>query len=99
MAQVLDNPVIHKKPGAGSNQGVEPMYQVVLYNDDHNPFDKVILLLMQIFGHTQDLAIKIAMEAHTSGRAVAEVEEKELAIQHKQQLVSAGLTAEAEPIS
>ena len=70
--------------------------QVVLYNDDHNSFDYVIQCLGVVFKHPAGLASKIAMEVHTRGRAVAEVEEPEKAREHAAQLVSMGLRAEAE---
>ena len=77
---------------------LEGMAQVVLYNDDHNTFPHVIAALMTVFHHTIQIAMKLAVEAHKSGRTIAEVESKSEAIFHKEQLVSYGLTAEVEPI-
>lgn len=53
---------------------------------------------MQIFGHAASLATKIMFEAHNHGKAIAEVEGKESAELHCQQLKSFGLTASMEKI-
>jgi ATP-dependent Clp protease adaptor protein ClpS len=74
------------------------MSQVVLYNDDVNSFEHVILTLMRVFGHTHPVAAKLAWDAHKNNRTVAEVEGHSEAVTHKQQLQSAGLTAEVERV-
>lgn len=77
---------------------LNPMCQVVLFNDDHNTVEHVTKCLMQVFNHSFEMAHKLMIEAHESGRTIAQVEEQELAILHKQQLESFGLTAEVERI-
>jgi nicotinamidase-related amidase len=59
----------------------------------------VVKCLMRVFGHARHLAEKIMFEAHNLGRAVAEVEEKEKAQLHKDQLQSCGLTAAIEKVA
>jgi len=78
--------------------GTDGMSQVVLYNDNVNTLEHVVLTLCSTFGHSMRMAVKIAMDAHMSGRSVAEVEDQKDAITHKGQLVSGGLTAEVEKI-
>jgi ATP-dependent Clp protease adapter protein ClpS len=58
----------------------------------------VMQCLMSIFGHSRDMAMKLMMEAHNSGRTIAQVEDYDSAMQHANQLMQAGLIAEAEPI-
>ena len=77
---------------------LERMYQVILFNDDINDCEYVVECLISIFNHPLELAVKIMLEAHESGRAIAEVESKELAIQHTAALHRAGLDAKAEAI-
>jgi ATP-dependent Clp protease adapter protein ClpS len=77
---------------------LERMYQVILFNDDINDCEYVVECLISIFKHPLELAVKIMLEAHESGRAIAEVESKELAIQHTAALLRAGLGAKAEAI-
>lgn len=83
---------------SSDNSQLDGMAQVVLYNDDVNSFDHVIRCLQQIFGHNRQMAEKIAMDAHNTGRTIAEVEGYAEAVLHKEQLVSYGLTAEVERI-
>ena len=77
---------------------LEQMYQVILFNDDINDCEYVVECLISIFKHPLALAVKIMLEAHERGRAIAEVESKALAIQHTAALHRAGLDAKAEAI-
>ncbi len=86
------------QPTTVSAAKLEDMYQVILYNDDTNTMGHVVKCLMQIFGHPEPLAVKIMLEAHQHGKAVAEVESESLARWHVQQLRSYGLTAEMEKL-
>ena len=89
-----------KKPTATTKGDVkhEDIYEVILYNDEHNTADFVAMCLMKVFNHDMTMATKIMAEAHNRGRAIAEVEAKSDAILHKQQLTSYGLTAEVEQV-
>ncbi|MDD4872538.1 MAG: ATP-dependent Clp protease adaptor ClpS [Kiritimatiellae bacterium] len=84
--------------GVVSQEKVEDMYQVVLHNDNYNDAFYVVNCLQQVFHHEASLAIKIMLEAHNNGKAIAEVEGAESARTHCQQLHSMGLTATAEKI-
>ncbi len=70
------------------------MCQVMLYNDTRNEAFFVVRCLMQTFHHDTQLAIKIMMEAHNNGKAIAEVETAQEAKMHCNQLHSFGLVAE-----
>ena len=72
--------------------------QVVLFNDDVNDIEDVIAWLMEIFGHGEQIATGIALEAHTRGRAIAEVEPRAEAEQHAAALLAKGLQAAVESI-
>ena len=45
--------------------------KLVLYNDDHNSFDKVIMALMVYCQISSAKAAEIAMKVHNEGKAVA----------------------------
>ncbi|MBN1672477.1 MAG: ATP-dependent Clp protease adaptor ClpS [Kiritimatiellae bacterium] len=90
--KTIDKP--HVSSGAATRH--EDIYQVILHNDDHNTMDHVVGALMCVFLHPQGLAIKIMMEAHTRGKAVAEVEGETSARLHRDQLQSYSLTATLE---
>ncbi len=49
------------------------MYAVILLNDDYTPMDFVVELLMQVFQHNESEAIKIMMDVHEKGEAVAAI--------------------------
>ena len=74
----------------------EDPFQVVLFNDDVNTMEHVVMSLMKVFGHPFELAMKITLEAHAQQKAIAEVEGKDEAQLHKDQLQSLGLTAAIE---
>ena len=89
-------PAVRPDDGLGNGLGWDS--QVVLFNDDVNTFEHVIACLMSIFGHNMQLAADIALEAHTKGRAIAEVEPREQAEQHAAALRHQGLGASVESI-
>ena len=97
LSTTVDPNITHKNGDVG-DLDLEGQCQIVLYNDDVNSFDHVVRSLMVVFGHTIEMSAKLALEAHTSGRTIAEVEDAQKAIMHKEQLVSFGLTAEVERI-
>jgi ATP-dependent Clp protease adaptor protein ClpS len=45
--------------------------KLVLYNDDHNAFDKVIMALIIYCEISSAKAAEIAMKVHTDGKAIA----------------------------
>jgi ATP-dependent Clp protease adaptor protein ClpS len=91
-------PVRRPAKAAGDAAEHDGPWQVILFNDDHTYAGFVVLCLMRVFGHNEQVAQKVMLEAHNRGRAIAEVEEKEKAQLHKDQLQSFGLTAAIEKI-
>lgn len=56
-------------------------YKVVVQNDDVTPMDFVIAMLMQVFKHDEDWAVKLTHEIHNEGNAVAGIYTYEIAEQ------------------
>ena len=56
-------------------------FKVLLLNDDYTPMEFVVIVLMSIFKHTEASAIKIMMQVHNEGSAVAGVYNYEIAEQ------------------
>ena len=83
---------------AASDVRLADMYEVILFNDEENDMETVMDALMEIFAHPAQLALRIMLEAHHRGHAIAEVEEKSEALSHCHQLQQQGLTAEARPL-
>ena len=92
-----EEPVVVPDDGLGNGLGWDS--QVVLFNDNVNTFEHVIRCLVSVFGHGEQLAAKIAVEAHVRGRAIAEVEPREQAEQHAAALKRQGLGASVESIA
>jgi ATP-dependent Clp protease adaptor protein ClpS len=75
-----------------------PLYKVLLHNDDHNPMEYVVEVLMTtIPGMKVSKARSIMLEAHNSGVAVVIVCALEHAEFYCQCLRGAGLTSTFEP--
>ena len=53
---------------------------------------------MDVFGHPEPLAETIALEAHNTGRAIAEVEPRPDAEKHAAALLDRGLRAAVESV-
>jgi ATP-dependent Clp protease adapter protein ClpS len=89
-----------KTPDITTDDAIEAggMWQVILFNDNHNEAGYVVQCLKKVFHHCEPLAEKIMLEAHRRGKAIAEVEDHDKALLHKNQLQSCGLTAAVEPI-
>lgn len=47
------------------------LYKVLFHNDDYTPMEFVVLVLMQIFRHSENEAQRIMMHVHTLGVGVA----------------------------
>ncbi len=65
---------------------IEPLYQVIIWNDNVHTMHEVVLALMKTFGHNRRLATKIVKEANDKGKAIVEVEGQEYATLHRDQL-------------
>lgn len=89
-------PGIAADDAAGAELGGD--WQVVLFNDDVNEAGRVVTILMRIFGHPRALARKIMLEAHRTGRAIAQVEPESPARTHAKQLHGHRLQATVERI-
>jgi len=75
-----------------------PRYRVLLHNDDFNPMEHVVQVLLQtVPSLTQPQAIDIMMEAHTNGVALVITCAQEHAEFYCETLKTHGLTSTIEP--
>ncbi len=75
-----------------------PQYRVILHNDDFNPIEYVVQVLLQTVPQlTQPQAVDITMEAHHKGLALVIVCTQEHAEFYCETLRSHGLTSTIEP--
>lgn len=69
---------------------LEPPWHVILLDDDVHTYEYVIEMLQAIFAHSQQLAIKMAIEVDASGRVIVDTVHKELAELRQQQIEEYG---------
>ena len=75
-----------------------PPYKVVLFNDDYNDMDYVVLVLLHTINNlSRQEATRIMLMAHLQGSAVVVVCPKETAECYQERLLGYGLTATIEP--
>ena len=75
-----------------------PPYRVVLFNDDYNDMDYVVLVLLHTINNlSRQEANRIMLTAHLQGSAVVVVCPKETAECYQERLLGYGLTATIEP--
>lgn len=55
------------------------LYQIVVHNDDFTPMEFVVHMLEKIFNVGRQLATKIMLEAHVSGKAACGIFTKDVA--------------------
>ena len=68
-------------------------WNVILWNDDVNQMAYVVHVLRRIFGHSEEQATRLMLEAHHTGKTVVATEERERAELHAAQLHGFGLQA------
>jgi ATP-dependent Clp protease adaptor protein ClpS len=68
-----------------SNQ-LQPLYHVILLNDDDHTYDYVIEMLAKIFGFSESKALSHAVEVDTNGTTILLTCELEKA-EHKRDLI------------
>jgi ATP-dependent Clp protease adaptor protein ClpS len=87
-----------EETSAGERTQTELPWNVILHNDWHNPFNRVVWRLWKtIPDMTMKRATRITWEAHTKGRAIAKTCHKELAELYEERLREKGLTITVEP--
>ncbi|AFY67316.1 ATP-dependent Clp protease adapter ClpS [Geitlerinema sp. PCC 7407] len=75
-----------------------PRYRVLLHNDDFNPMEYVVQVLLQtVASLTQPQAVSIMMEAHTNGLALVITCAQEHAEFYSETLKNHGLSSSIEP--
>jgi ATP-dependent Clp protease adapter protein ClpS len=74
-----------------------PPFKVILHNDDTVLMDHVVRTLVMLTPLTQDRAIEVMIEAHSTGAAFVLSTHRERAELYADQFKSRGLTASIEP--
>lgn len=74
-AEVAAEPVTEqvesvKKAAARAKPKRQPPYAVILHNDDLNTVEHVVAVLRKVFNYDRTKAVKLMLEAHTTGRSI-----------------------------
>lgn len=69
---------------------LEPPWHVILLDDEVHTHDYVIEMLGAVFGHSFELALRMAREVDASGRVIVATVHKELAELRQQQIEEYG---------
>lgn len=56
-----------------------PLYKVLLHNDNYTTMEFVVLVLMDVFHHSENEAIHIMLQVHNQGAGVAGIYTFEIA--------------------
>jgi len=68
----------------------QPLYNVILMNDDDHSFEYVIRMLKELFAYSESRSSNLAMEVHNSGRAIVKTTTKEHAELKQEQIHAYG---------
>ena len=63
-------------------------WQVLLHNDEFHTFEFVIMLIMELFGHSLESAVQLTYTIHEEGRASVATCSKERAELYLEQIAS-----------
>lgn len=92
MATKTTNPIIQTKPVEQTETVTKqpPLYNVILHDDDDHSYNYVIMMLMKIFGKTQEQAYKHAEDVHKNKRSIVDTTSLERAELKQEQIHSYG---------
>lgn len=90
--------VINKKVNKERITNHSPKYNVILFNDDVNDMNHVMMSLITIVGISEQSAYSIMMQAHSAGKALVITCELEHAEHYKAQLINKGLRVSIEQV-
>ena len=80
----------------GISFNTEPEHKLILWNDDFNSFDWVIICLITFLGFTFDKAEKAAWTVHLQGKKVVKTGSKDSLLPYKKILEERGLSVTIE---
>ncbi len=69
---------------------VAPQFHVILLDDDNHTYDYVIEMLVEVFGHSQETAYRMACEVDASGFVVVDTTHRDRAELKCEQIKSYG---------
>ena len=70
VAEPLEETIRRRRARKASRPRRQPRYSVILHNDEDHTYEYVILMMLELFGHTVQRGFRIAQTVDTQGRAV-----------------------------
>ena len=86
----LPAPTSTPETGTHDAERLEPLYHVILLDDDDHTYDYVIEMLMALFAHSREAALAMASEVDKSGRVVVDTTTRERAELKQEQIHAYG---------
>ncbi len=83
---------------ADDTTGLDDPAQLIVYNDDHNTFDWVIICMMEVCGHSFEQGEQLSLIIHFKGKATVKTAPIEKLKPMKDALVDRGLSAVIEGV-
>jgi ATP-dependent Clp protease adaptor protein ClpS len=83
-------PARHTRPVARTRPKFEPLYNVVLIDDDQHTYQYVIEMLCALFAHSVEMAFMMAREVDTQGRVIVDTTHRERAELKRDEIKSFG---------
>ena len=85
-----EEPVVSVKDRIEEKPRRQPLYHVILINDDQHTVEYVINMCQRVFGHTLEKGLEIAREVHLSDKAILWTGVKEIAELRQEQVHAFG---------
>jgi ATP-dependent Clp protease adaptor protein ClpS len=73
MTEAVPQPITTPERTPAQDTALEPLYRVLIHNDDATPYEYVILILETVFMLSGEMAEHVTWVAHTEGQAVVVV--------------------------
>lgn len=83
--------------GTATHEALDPLWDVVVWDDPINLMSYVVLVFRRVLGHPLERARRLMLQVHHEGRAIVATERLELAEHHLAQLQAHGLRTTIEP--
>ncbi len=70
VAEPVEETVSCRRTREDTRPRQQPRYNVILWNDDDHTYEYVIVMLMELFGHSAEKGYQMAEEVDTQGRVI-----------------------------
>ena len=90
ITELQPKPGSQRRHRAADRPQPQPRYNVILWNDNDHTYLYVVMMMEELFGHTQEKGYQIAQEVDKQGRAIVLTTTKEHAELKRDQIHAYG---------